>query len=50
MLAPLLPFLILLVVALIFQQIPMSEPFRKIGFIVIGVAALILLRHFVHLF
>ena len=47
MLAPLMPFLILLIVALIFSYIPMEDTLKKIGFLIIGIVAIVLLLKFV---
>ncbi len=44
------PFIVLLIVALIFNYIPMAEPFKKIGYIVIGVVALIMLLRLTGIF
>lgn len=40
------PFVVLLIVALIFNYIPMDGKLKQIGYIVIGVIALILLLKF----
>lgn len=40
------PFVVLLIVALIFNYIPMEAQLKRIGYIVIGVIALILLLRF----
>lgn len=40
------PFIVLLVVALIFNFIPMDGRFKQIGYIVIGIIALVLLLRF----
>lgn len=49
MFAPLLPFLVLLVVALIFSYIPMEPTLKKVGYVVIGIAAIYLLLRFLQL-
>ncbi len=49
MLNSLLPFLALLIVALIFNVIPMEETLKRVGYIVIGVVAVILLLKFLPL-
>jgi uncharacterized membrane protein YuzA (DUF378 family) len=43
MLKPLLPFLGLLIVAIIFGYIPMEQTMKKIGYLIIGVVAVYLL-------
>lgn len=40
------PFIVLLIVALIFNYIPMEAGLKRIGYIVIGVIAIILLLKF----
>ncbi len=40
------PFIILLIVALIFNYIPMDGKLKHIGYIVIGVVAIIMLLQF----
>jgi len=40
------PFIILLIVALIFNYIPMDAMLKRIGYIVIGIVALVLLLRF----
>ena len=40
------PFIVLLIIALIFNYIPMDGQLKKIGYIVIGVVALIMLLRF----
>jgi len=49
MLAPLMPFLVLLVIALIFGVIPMEATLKRVGYILIGIAAIYLLLQFLHL-
>jgi hypothetical protein len=44
------PFVVLLVIALIFNFIPMDGRFKQIGYIVIGIIALILLLQFAGVF
>lgn len=44
------PFIVLLIVGLIFNYIPMDARLKQIGYIVIGVVALILLLRFAGLF
>jgi uncharacterized membrane protein YuzA (DUF378 family) len=46
----LLPFVVLLVVALIFQVIPMDATIKRVGFIIIGVAAILMLLKYLQLF
>lgn len=50
MLSALTPFLILLVVALVFQLIPMEPTLKRVGYIVIAIVALILILRFSGLF
>lgn len=45
-----MPFLILLVVALIFKAVPMDGAIKKIGNIIVGVAAIFLLLKYVQFF
>ncbi len=40
------PFIVLLVVGLIFNYIPMDAKLKQIGYIVIGIVALVLLLRF----
>jgi hypothetical protein len=40
------PFVVLLIVALIFNFIPMDGQLKRIGYIIIGIIALILLLRF----
>jgi uncharacterized membrane protein YuzA (DUF378 family) len=40
------PFVVLLIVALIFNYIPMDGKLKRIGYIVIGIIALIMLLKF----
>ncbi len=40
------PFIVLLVVALIFNFIPMDAQLKRIGYIVIGIIAIVLLLRF----
>lgn len=44
------PFIVLLIVALIFNYIPMDGQLKRIGYIVIGVVALVMLLRFAGLF
>jgi hypothetical protein len=44
------PFVVLLVVALIFNFIPMDARFKQIGYIVIGIVALVMLLRFAGVF
>jgi len=44
------PFIVLLVVGLIFNFIPMDARFKQIGYIVIGVVALVLLVRLLGIF
>ncbi len=44
------PFIVLLIVALIFNYIPMDGQLKRIGYIVIGVLALVMLLRFAGLF
>lgn len=44
------PFIVLLIVALIFNYIPMDGGLKRIGYIVIGIVAIILLLRFAGLF
>ncbi|MDO8648224.1 MAG: hypothetical protein Q7R81_00390 [Candidatus Peregrinibacteria bacterium] len=41
-----IPFVVLLVVALIFNYIPMDGKLKQIGFVIIGVVAIIMLLRF----
>ncbi len=41
------PFIILLIVALIFNYIPMDGKLKQIGYIIIGVIAIVMLLRFV---
>jgi uncharacterized membrane protein YuzA (DUF378 family) len=38
-----LPFLILLIVAIIFNYIPMEGQLKRIGYIIIGIVAIVML-------
>lgn len=40
------PFIVLLIVALIFNYIPMDGQLKRIGYIVIGIVAIVLLLKF----
>lgn len=40
------PFIVLLIVALIFNYIPMDGQLKRIGYIIIGVIAIVLLLKF----
>jgi hypothetical protein len=40
------PFVVLLIVALIFNYIPMEARLKQIGYIVIGIVAIVLLLRF----
>jgi hypothetical protein len=40
------PFIVLLIVALIFNYIPMDGKLKQIGYIVIGIVAIVLLLKF----
>ena len=44
------PFIVLLIVALIFQLIPMEATIKRVGLVLIGLAALLLLLKYLHLF
>ncbi|UPA22357.1 hypothetical protein K8942_04890 [Candidatus Peribacteria bacterium] len=44
------PFIVLLIVALIFNYIPMDAKLKRIGYIVIGVIALVMLLRFAGIF
>ena len=44
------PFIVLLVVALIFNYIPMDGQLKRIGYIVIGIVALVMLLRFAGVF
>ncbi len=44
------PFVVLLVVALIFNYIPMDGQLKRIGYIVIGIIALVMLLRFAGIF
>lgn len=44
------PFIVLLIIALIFNYIPMEGQLRKIGNIIIGIIALVLLLRFAGVF
>jgi len=46
MLSTILPFIILLIVAIVFFSIPMEPVLQRIGGIVIGVVALVMLLQF----
>jgi len=45
-----MPFVVLLIVALIFNYIPMDGTLKRIGYIIIGVVAIIMLLKFVGVF
>lgn len=40
------PFIVLLIVALIFNYIPMDGKLKRIGYIIIGIVAVVLLLRF----
>lgn len=40
------PFIVLLLVALVFQYIPMESQLKRIGYIIIGIIAIVLLLRF----
>ena len=40
------PFIVLLIVALIFNYIPMDSQLKRIGYIIIGIVAIVLLLKF----
>lgn len=40
------PFIVLLIIALIFQFIPMEAQLKRIGYIIIGIIAIIMLLRF----
>ena len=42
----LMPFLVLLIVAVIFNFIPMDARFKQIGYVVIGIIAIVMLLRF----
>jgi uncharacterized membrane protein YuzA (DUF378 family) len=44
--AALSPFIVLLIVALIFNYIPMDGQLKRIGYIVIGIVAIVMLLRF----
>ncbi len=44
--AALSPFIVLLIVALIFSYIPMDGQLKRIGYIVIGIIAIVMLLRF----
>jgi len=44
------PFIVLLIVAIIFSYIPMEGKLKQIGYIVIGIVALVMLLRFAGLF
>lgn len=44
------PFIVLLIVALIFNYIPMEAQLKRIGYIVIGIVAIVMLLRFAGLF
>ena len=48
--AALTPFIVLLIVALIFQVIPMAATLERVGYIVIRIAALLMLFKYLQLF
>lgn len=41
-----LPFIVLLIVAVIFNYIPMDRKLKQIGYIIIGIVALVMLLRF----
>lgn len=41
-----LPFIVLLIVAVIFNYIPMDGKLKQIGYIIIGIVALVMLLRF----
>ena len=41
------PFLILLIVAVIFTYIPMEQKLKQVGYIIVAIAAIMLLLNFV---
>jgi uncharacterized membrane protein YuzA (DUF378 family) len=45
-----LPFLILLIVAIIFNYIPMEGQLKRIGYIIIGIVAIVMLLRFAGVF
>ncbi len=49
MLAPLVPFIILLILSIIFSFIEMEPKLKQLGYLIIGIAAIILLLQFLHL-
>lgn len=44
------PFIVLLIVALIFNYIPMDGQLKRIGYIVIGIIAIVMLLRFAGIF
>ncbi len=40
------PFIVLLIIALIFQFIPMEAQLKRIGYIIIGIIAIVMLLRF----
>ncbi|MDD5055702.1 MAG: hypothetical protein PHZ00_05555 [Candidatus Peribacteraceae bacterium] len=44
------PFIVLLVVALIFNFIPMDGQLKRIGYIIIGIVAVVMLLRFTGIF
>lgn len=44
------PFIVLLIVALIFNYIPMDAKLKRIGYIIIGVVAIVMLLRFAGIF
>lgn len=44
------PFIVLLIVALIFNYIPMDAKLKRIGYIIIGVVAILMLLRFAGIF
>ena len=46
----LMPFIILLILAVIFSYIPMEETMKKVGFLLIGIAAILMLLKYLQLF
>lgn len=44
------PFIVLLIVALIFSYIPMDGQLKRIGYIIIGILAIVMLLRFAGVF
>jgi len=42
-----IPFIVLLIVAVIFNYIPMDATFKRIGYVIIGIVAIVMLLKFV---